>query len=328
MDCDNQYTITMDRTPLSIKNVQAIKSLKKLLEKENYQIVHCHTPVASVVTRLAAQKFRKRGLKVLYTAHGFHFYTGAPLFNWLIYYPMEKYLAKFTDRIITINSEDFLRAQKKFCKSNAIYKIDGVGVDLHRFHSINTYRKLELRKNYGYKSDDFIMIYVAELNKNKNHIFLLKQVQKLAKIVPAIKIIFIGPDNNPFIKDYIKGNNLEVFVACLGFKRDVEHYYALSDICFSSSIREGLPVNIIEGMATGLPVVCSKNRGHISLIEDKVNGFLFDLRKPDEMINSVALLYKDTVLRNKIAITNINNAQRYSLEIAVDNMATIYRQFM
>jgi glycosyltransferase EpsD len=201
-------------------------------------------------------------------------------------------------------------------------------VDLHRFYRTNTDRKLELRKNYGYKFDDFIVIYVAELNRNKNHIFLLKQVQKLAKIVPVIKIVFIGPDNNPFIKDHIKDNNLEAFVACLGYKRDVEHYYALSDICFSSSIREGLPVNIIEGMATGLPVVCSKNRGHNSLIRHNRNGFLFDLKLPEDIIKYIVTLYSDQALRERISENNILDSKQYSKDIAVEKMADIYHTFM
>jgi glycosyltransferase EpsD len=328
MDCDNQYVIPMVRNPLSLKNVQALKSLRVLIEKENYNIVHCHTPVASVVTRLAARKLRKNGLKILYTSHGFHFYTGAPLFNWIVYYPVEKCLARFTDGIITINNEDFSRAQKNFCRCKAIYKIDGIGVSLQRFYSSNINRKLILRKKYGYKDNDFILIYVAELNKNKNHIFLLKQVKAILKTVVNMKILFIGSNDYPPIKKYIEWHNLESIVYCLGYKDDVENYYALSDICFSSSIREGLPCNIIEGMATGLPLICSKNRGHNALMTHNRNGLLFGLDKPNEMVDAIIKLYNDAVFYERISKNNVIDAVKYSLDVALRNMEHIYRQFM
>ena len=112
LDCDNQFSINIARSPFSLKNLQGLKQLKDILANGNYQILHCHTPMGGVLGRLAALKLWKQGkLKVIYTAHGFHFYKGAPLVNWLLYYPMEKFLTQWTDVIITINEEDYERAK-------------------------------------------------------------------------------------------------------------------------------------------------------------------------------------------------------------------------
>jgi glycosyltransferase EpsD len=327
-DCDKQYNINMARNPFSMKNISAIFKLKKLMEQEKYAIIHCHTPIASVVTRIAAKKIRMEGLKVLYTAHGFHFYTGAPLINWILYYPIEICLSRFTDAIITINQEDFLRA-KKINHNIEIYHINGVGVDLQRFHGTNTQRKFDLRADYGYKKDEFLILCVAELNKNKNHICLLKQLKEIILIIPNIKVLFVGTgENQTFIQKFILKNNLEDFVNCLGFRKNVEDYYAISDIFFSASIREGLPVSMIEGMAAGLPIVCSKNRGHNSLVTHNRNGFLFDLKEPEKIVEFIELLYKDVSLQTKIMENNMRDAKQYSLDIAIKNMAIIYHKFM
>lgn len=114
-DCDNQFSICIARSPFSFKNIRAYRQLKKILVENNYDLLHCHTPMGGVLGRLAARKLWKAGkIKVIYTAHGFHFYKGAPLLNWLLYYPVEKCLSRCTDVIVTINEEDYERAKKSF----------------------------------------------------------------------------------------------------------------------------------------------------------------------------------------------------------------------
>lgn len=116
------YPIETSRSPLQKGNVVAINQIRKLVTEEHYDIVHCHTPIAAMCTRLACRKVRKQGTKVFYTAHGFHFYKGAPLKNWLLYYPVEKICAHFTDVLITINQEDYELAQKKMKAKKVVYK--------------------------------------------------------------------------------------------------------------------------------------------------------------------------------------------------------------
>ena len=135
MDCDHQFHFPLARSPFDLKNIEAIREMKEFLDANQYDIIHCHTPMGGVMARLASKKLRSMGrTKIIYTAHGFHFYKGAPLLNWLLYYPVEKLLAKFTDVLITINQEDYDRAQKRFkdaCENQHL--VNGVGVDLSKF---------------------------------------------------------------------------------------------------------------------------------------------------------------------------------------------------
>ena len=115
--CDECFKISLARNPFKLKNIKGIKELRKIIKKEKYDMIHCHTPMGGVVARLAAMQGRKKwGMRVIYTAHGFHFYKGAPIVNWLIFYPIEWFLAKYTDNLITINNEDYEIAKKRFSK--------------------------------------------------------------------------------------------------------------------------------------------------------------------------------------------------------------------
>ena len=129
---DQKFDIPIQRSPLVIKNIQAYQDLNVLINEHQYEIIHCHTPMGGVLARLAARNARKNGTKVIYTAHGFHFCKGAPITNWLLYYPIEKILASFTDCLITINQEDYQLATKRF-KTKQIEHVNGVGVNIEEF---------------------------------------------------------------------------------------------------------------------------------------------------------------------------------------------------
>ena len=327
LDCDNQFSINIARSPFSLKNLQGLKQLKAILVDGNYQILHCHTPMGGVLGRLVAFKLWKQGkIKVIYTAHGFHFYKGAPLVNWILYYPIEKFLAQWTDIIITINEEDYDRAKKI---SKSIYKIDGVGVDLKRFRPCPDMEfKGILRKELGFSENDFIITVVAELNKNKNQIALVQHIGSIQKIIPHIKVLLIGKETESIVRTYVDSHNLNKVVLFLGYRNDVEKILSISDIGFSSSIREGLPVNIIESMACGLPIICSDNRGHRSLMQHLETGFLFKLDDEDKIKELILLLYKNPSLRKEIGERNIIVAQNFSLTKILPCMVEIYRKLM
>jgi glycosyltransferase EpsD len=166
---DVKYNIPFKRSPYKKENYMVYKQLKRIIADNDYKLIHCHTPMGSVLTRLATREARSKGTKVLYTAHGFHFYKGAPLKNWLLYYPIEKIAARWTDGLLTMNKEDYKLANKfKLRKAKAVYKVNGVGIDLQKFIPQTLEKKKELRKEYGYNDDDFILIYAAELNYNKH----------------------------------------------------------------------------------------------------------------------------------------------------------------
>jgi glycosyltransferase EpsD len=211
--CDNHFNLPIQRSPYSMKNLKAYKMLEKIVKENDYDIVHCHTPMGGVLARLATRKSRKDGLKVIYTAHGFHFYKGAPLINWMIYYPIEKYLSKYTDIIVTINKEDYERAKNKFKKTKVEY-VPGVGIDTEKFRQeILSTEKEEYYKEIGISEKDFILTCVGELNKNKNQIMIIKAMQGISKKYPDIKVLLVGSGSlEQYYKKKIKFRKKHIYV--------------------------------------------------------------------------------------------------------------------
>jgi glycosyltransferase EpsD len=327
-DCDNQYTISICRSPFNLNNLRACKELKKLIMQNNYNIIHCHTPMGAVITRIAAKAFKNQGLKIIHTAHGFQFFKGASIINWLFYYPVDRYLSRYTDALITTNEEDYELALAKF-KAKTIYKIDGVGVDINRFFPISISEKNKLRKDLGYSDNEFILLYIAEFIPRKNHLFLLNQIQKLKKIIVAMKVIFVG--KGKLIEKYkkiVKMLQIEEIVDFLGYRNDVNRLCQIADIHVAPSKQEGFGINNIEAMASGLPIVCSNVRGHCDVIINKRNGFLFNLNSPSMMVDSIVKLYGNRNLREEIGRNNIYDVKKYSLDIAISKMAEIYKNYI
>ncbi len=265
------HDICFSRNPVSPDNIQAFRHLYALVNHYDFDMIHCHTPVAAALTRLSAIKARKKGTKVIYTAHGFHFYKGAPLKMWLMFYPIEKYLSRYTDILVTINTEDYDRAYKKF--NTDVRYIHGVGVDVDRFKSIDVDQD-EKRLELGIKPDDRMLLSVGELNDNKNHISVIKAMDILVNDI-GIKNIHYFVAGEGTLKDYLieqtdsmgLGDNVHL----LGYREDVDELLKAADIYMLPSYREGLNVSMMESMASGLPVICSDIRGNEDLI-DKYGG--------------------------------------------------------
>ena len=158
--CDKVHYISFKRFPFNIENLNAFKNLKRIINENKFDLIHCHTPVVSILTRLAAINTRKKGTKVLYTAHGYHFYKGAPLYLWLMYYPVEKLFSKFTDAIITINNEDYEITKKNFWNKYSFY-IKGIGIDTNRFKQVGSQQKKDIKEKLLIDNDKFIVLYVA-----------------------------------------------------------------------------------------------------------------------------------------------------------------------
>lgn len=278
------YPIDCSRSPLSSGNLKAIKQLKKIVIEGRYDIVHCHTPIAGACTRLACMNLRKNGVKVFYTAHGFHFYKGAPLKNWLIFYPIEKFCSRLTDTLITINSEDYELAKKKM-KAKHIEYVPGVGVDVDKYKNA-VVDKSSKRRELGIPEDAFLLLSVGELNENKNHQIVVHALAQLNNTDIHYLIVGEGPLHDDLVKlSFDLGVSRQVHA--VGFRNDVEKLYKIADVNVFPSIREGLPLAAIEGMVSGLPLVCSDNRGTREFAEDGVNAIV--CRTIDD--------YKDAILR-------------------------------
>lgn len=325
--CDKKYTIPIERNPYKLKNLKAIKELKKIIDKENYDIIHCHTPMGSVITRLAARHARKTGTRVIYTAHGFHFYKGAPIINWLLFYPVEKYLAKYTDTLITINKEDYELAKRKFgrrCKD--IEYVSGVGIDTKKFDiTMSKKEKSTLKKSLGLKKNDFILTCVARLDKNKNQGFLISAMKKIIDKYNDIHLLLVGPDElNGKYQKKVKKYKLENNVHFLGKRDDIPKLLSISDIVVSASKREGLPVNIIEAFAAGKPVIALNCRGVDELIENGKNGYIIKNSKcQSDYIEKIIYIYN--LYFNKKILKYAKNNKKKADFFDIDNLIERYK---
>lgn len=323
--CDKHFNIPFERFPLTPKNLKAHKELKRIIDDNKYEIIHCHTPVGGVITRLVAKKARKKyNTKVIYTAHGFHFYKGAPILNWIIYYPIEKVCARWTDCLITINKEDYELAKRKFNKVRNIEYVHGVGMNTKRLEkNLSQEEKEEVREKLKIKKDDIVFSYIAELNLNKNQMLLIKTMEELKKEKPNIKLILIGGGAlKEEYQEYVKNNNLENIVILLGKRQDINELLSITDIYLASSKREGLPVNIMEAMYKGLPIIASDNRGHRELIENEVNGFVVkDKKEIEEKIKEI-LAKKE--MSKKLAEQSKNKSEKYTINSMFEEMKKIY----
>lgn len=271
--CDRYYDIAFERLPWKKANIKAYRELKAIIDREHFDIIHCHTPMGAMIARLAARDARKRGTKVIYTAHGFHFYKGAPLQNWLMFYPVEWLLAPLTDVLVTINKEDYAFARKKI-RARRIEYVPGVGVDTAKFH-VGTVDRGEKRRELGLTDEDFLILTVAEMTKNKNHSTVLKALS-LLKNEPGYKtmhyLICGRGEQRDALESEARQLGIRERVHFLGYRHDVPELCRCSDIFAFMSFREGMPVALMEAMSSGLPAVCSKIRGNTDLIEDGVDG--------------------------------------------------------
>lgn len=317
------YHIDTSRNPLNIGNVKAIKQIKSLVTKEKYDIVHCHTPVAAMCTRFACRKVRKQGTKVIYTAHGFHFYKGAPLKNWMLYYPVEKLCSYFTDVLITINYEDYNLAKKKM-KAKQIEYVPGVGIDLTKFGK-NTFDKSAKRKELGIPDDAIILTSVGELNTNKNHQVILRAMSLLNNNNLYYLIAGKG-DNEENLLNLAKKLNIQN-LRLLGYRNDIPEIYNASDICCFPSIREGLGLAAIEGMACGLPLIAADNRGTRDFCKNNVNGFLCNPFSVEDFANAIEQCINDSANIKRIVKNNTELAKKFDCNIVNEVLLNIYNVF-
>lgn len=324
---DRVFEVPFERQPLRLENIKAYFVLKKIINENNYDAIHCHTPMGAVIARLAARKARKKGTKVIYTAHGFHFFAGASRKNWLLFYPVEKYLSKFTDCLITINQEDYDLATSKQFRAKKICKVHGVGVELDRFHYTDEDEKSKLREEYGYSPDDFIMIYPANLVHEKNHSMLFDSLQIIVRETNDVKLILPG---QPICVDEYKKVLLDMglidYVDFLGYRRDIEKLVGLSDISVSPSKREGLPVNLIEAMAIGNAIVATDVRGNNDLVEDGVNGYLVKVGDSETMAQRILELIGDRDKLSAFGRASHARVEVFSTDSVNREMTDIYSE--
>lgn len=272
---DKVYNVSFSRSPLSIDNIKAYRELKRIIDSEHYDYIHCNTPMGGVVTRLAARKARSVGSEIIYAAHGFHFYKGSSLAAWLVFYPIEKIFGRlFTDKLITISNADYEMAQKKHI-CNRIYQIHSVGINSAKYKEVKKTVLDEYRSQFDLCNDDFICICTGELNKNKRQRLVIDALPEIVASIPNFKLLIAGNgDEKENLEKQIKSLKMENHAQLIGYRTDLEVFVNLADIAVSASLREGLGINLIEAMNCHKPVIGSVNRGHLEFIKHGVNGFL------------------------------------------------------
>ncbi len=302
--------IDCDRSPFRLmKNAKALRQLVRLLRAEKYDGVHCHTPMGGVLARLAASMV---GVKpILYTAHGFHFFKGAPRINWLVYFPVEWLCSFMTDTLITINQEDYLFA-KKYMHAKRVEYIPGVGIDLGRFEKKQAGENEQKRCELKVPADKVWVLTVGEMTKNKNHASLIQAVAD----IPQVYLTIAGTgEQQATLSHLIADLKLEDRVKLLGFRNDVPELCQAADLFAFPSFREGLSVALMEAMACGKPVVCSKIRGNIDLI-DKNGGELFDPHDIEDIKQALQRMMK----------RNLEETGRYNVQKVKDYNVTNVRE--
>ncbi len=317
------HQVDFVRNPFDFKNIRAYRQVTEIIKKEKIEIIHCNTPIGGVVGRLAGKKCGIK--KVIYQAHGFHFYKGAPKLNWIVYYPVEKYLAHFTDALITINTEDFNISRKFNLKKNGQkYYVPGVGINLKDFFD-NAEIKIHKRRELGFPEDAIILISVGELNSNKNNKIIIEAL----KAINSLKLHYIlcGEGNKrKELEENVLKYGLQKDVHFLGYRNDVKELYIASDIFVMSSYREGLSRSIMEAMASGLPGIVSNIRGNNDLIIDGKQGYLCMPNDVNEYISAISSLVEDEKTRFRMSQEVLEQIKHFKNDVVIQKYKEIYEE--
>lgn len=316
--CDRFFDTPFQRSPLKPDNLRAFRQVRRILREGRYDLLHCHTPVGALVARLAS--IGCKNTRVIYTAHGFHFYKGAPLLNWLVYFTAEWLAAPLTDVLITINQEDYALA-KRLLRAKKVVYIPGVGIDTEKFRGREA-RGAGLRRELGIPETATVLLSVGDLNQNKNH----------ARVLEALTL----PGNEEYYyvvcgrgelleqhQAFVKANGLENRVFFPGYREDVADFYAMADAFLFPSLREGLSVSVMEAMASALPVVCSRIRGNTDLIDENENGYFFDPASCQSISDALGKLPQGQA-RLAMGERNREKAKRYSLAVITRQYEDLY----
>lgn len=312
--------VPIPRKIYDIKGIfKSIKQIRKMCKKEKYVLMHCQSPIGSVVARAAAIKARKNGMKVIYTAHGFHFYKGAPKKNWIIFYPIEKVFSYVTDVLITINKEDYTFA-KKHMNAKQVEYLPGVGIDTEKFW-LENFDEETKRAELGITKNDLMILSVGELNKNKNQEVIIRAIAKLND--SRIHYFIAGRgDKEEYLRNLAK--SLGVNLQLLGYRTDIIELLNTADIFALPSLREGLSVALMEAMSAGLPCIVSRIRGNVDLIEEGKGGYLCEPDDEDGFKNRIGELMFKSKKKTEFSKFNRERITFFDIKEINDKMKLIY----
>lgn len=319
------YNISVPRTITHILDICRAYQQVKLISKHNrYALIHCHSPIGGVIARIGFRKFRKKGTKIIYTAHGFHFFKGASIWNWILFYPIEKLCSQFTDCLITINKEDYNIAKKLMNRKSgrAVY-IPGIGINT-RVVELSGEEKVELKKELNIPDGHRVMLSVGELSKRKNHYTAIKAFAKANLHNTVYLICGIGELLEEY-KNMVEEFNINDKVIFAGYRDDIEKVLQIADVFVFPSYQEGLPVALMEAMAAGLPVISSNIRGNNDLIRNNQGGYLIDPSDIEGFSQSMVKLIQDTKLMERMGNYNKDEVLPYDKVNIREKMIEVYK---
>jgi len=315
------HEIEFGRNPIKLKNLKAYKKLKELQKERKFDLVYCQQPVGGLMGRLIGKKFK---IPVIYTAHGFHFFKGCPITNRLIYKPVETWLSKYTDVLITINEEDYQNALKM--KAKKVFKINGIGMEFKKYEQSNE-SKHDIRESLGLKDSDFVIVTVAEFIKRKNYSTMLKTIEELKNRGSNVKFLICGRGREEQeIKNTIKEFGIEENVNLLGYRKDINRILSCADLFMLASFQEGLTLSVIEAMSYSLPCIVSDVRGNRDLIVDGKGGFVVGAEDFVTFADKIQVMMNDANLMQQFAIYNKNQSVNYTVEKVKEQLEAIYEE--
>jgi len=315
--------IDIERSPFKIKNFRAYNQLKKIMREQNFDLITTHTPFISFIIRI----INANKSKLIYTAHGFHFYKNGNFFKNFLYKSMEMYAAKYTDELVVMNQEDYTNA-KKFFKEKNLHLINGIGVNLDLYNPQNIKDNTDIRSELELDKNDIIISYIGEMSKRKNQMYLLKNWENIQLKCPQAKLLLIG--NGELEEEYtkyVKKNNISG-VYFLGYRKDIKEILYQSDIVTLLSLQEGLPRCILEAIALHKPIVVSDIRGNTDLVKNGFNGFTVNLDSNNELIDKFISLIQNKNLQNRMGSNNKSIKAKYSEKTVLEQMEKIYNKVL
>lgn len=313
--------IPVPRSIFQVSNIiKSYRIVKKLAQTRHYRIVHCHSPIGGVIARLAFKSVRKKGTRVIYTGHGLHFFKGAPLKNWIMFYPIERYCAKLTDVLIAINQEDLKREKNWNCCQ--VEYVPGIGVDTKAYLQTSVDRK-KIRADLGFDVNDFVFMSTGQVSVRKNHEVIIRALSKIPD--KRIKYLIVGfGELEDKLKELTRSLGIQDRVVFAGYRGDVMQLLHIVDAFAFPSLQEGLPVALMEAMAAGLPIVCSNIRGNVDLITNGEGGYIYECHDVDGFAEGMTKIADgETSMRMKEI--NLEQIKSFDKEIVNSKMERIYK---
>lgn len=304
-------------------NYIAYRNLTDIIKKHSINVIHCNTPVGGMIGRLAGKRYHVD--KVIYTAHGFHFFKGAPLINRTLFKWAEQIMAHWTDVIITMNQEDYESAKKfRLRKGGKVYKVHGVGITLSEYNNIVVDRH-QKRTELGLKDSDLVCISAGDIVARKNYAVAIDAIAKVNNPNLHYLICGVGPEKDK-LEAQAKALGIEKQIHFLGFRKDVKELLKISDIFLFTSLQEGLPRSLMEAMAVGLPAVVSKIRGNVDLIEDGKGGFLCDPHDATAFARAIGMCSKEKCA--EFSKRNLAEIKKYDIRVVREEIMKIYEEVL